>query len=95
VIESASLTEAELGEYCRSKGLHVAELRQWKDSCLGSFSGQSQRDEQAQRQRKADQQQLQTLKRELRRKDKALAESAALLVLSKKLEAIWAEVEDE
>ena len=73
----------------------MAELQQWKDSCLGSFSGQSQRDVQAQRQHKNDQQKLHSLKRELRRKDKALAESAALLVLSKKLEAIWAEVEDE
>jgi transposase len=35
------------------------------------------------------------LEKELRRKDKALAETAALLVLRKKAHAIWGEVEDE
>ena len=35
------------------------------------------------------------LKRELDRKDKALAEAAALLVLSKKAEAIWGVKEEE
>ena len=95
VIETASLTEAERVEYCRAKGLHVAELEQWKDTCLGSFAGQSERDLHAQRQHKDDQQKIHKLQRELTRKDKALAESAALLVLSKKLEAIWAEDEDE
>jgi len=95
VIETSALTETERSEYCRSKGIHVEELKQWKDSCLGGFSGQTARDADAARQHKADQQQVKTLKRELRRKEKALAESAALLVLSKKMEAIWAEDEDE
>lgn len=93
VIETAALTEAEVAEYCRAKGVHVAELQQWKDSCLGSFAGQSERDVQAQRQHKEAQQKIHRLQRELHRKDKALAESAALLVLSKKLDAIWAEAE--
>jgi len=95
VIETAALTEVELGEYCRAKGLHVAELAQWKATCLGSFTGQSDRDVQAQRANKEAQQKIHRLQRDLTRKDKALAESAALLVLSKKMQAIWAEVEDE
>jgi len=35
------------------------------------------------------------LKKELRRKDKALAETAALLVLQKKVRAIWGNDEDD
>ncbi len=40
-------------------------------------------------------QEVRTLKKELRRKDKALAETAALLVLKKKAAAIWGETEDD
>ncbi len=43
----------------------------------------------------ADHKRIKELERELRRKDKALAETAALLVLSKKLEAIFHKSEDE
>ena len=39
--------------------------------------------------------QLKQLESELRRKEKALAEAAALLVLQKKVQAIWEEPEDE
>lgn len=41
------------------------------------------------RQRKADQKEIKQLRRELREKEKALAETAALLVLRKKLDALW------
>lgn len=38
---------------------------------------------------KAEQKRMKQLQRELRRKDRALAETAALLTLSKKAGAIW------
>jgi len=44
---------------------------------------------------KKDKKQINQLEKELRRKDKALAETAALLVLRKKANAIWGEIEDE
>ena len=47
------------------------------------------------RETKADRRRIKELERELRRKDKALAETAALLVLSKKLEAIFQQDKDE
>ena len=43
----------------------------------------------------AETRRIKELERELRRKDKALAETAALLVLSKKLEAIFQRDKDE
>jgi hypothetical protein len=38
---------------------------------------------------------LRQLEAELRRKDRALAETAALLVLSKKMQALWGDNEDD
>ena len=52
---------------------------------------------QARREREADkaaQQRIKQLERELRRKEAALAETAALLVLRKKAEALWGKEED-
>ncbi len=46
-------------------------------------------------QTKQDRRRIKELERELRRKEKALAEAAALLVLSKKLEAIFPKDRDE
>lgn len=46
------------------------------------------------RQDKQDRQRIRELERELQRKKKALAETAALLVLSRKLEAIFSKGED-
>ncbi len=40
------------------------------------------------------QQQIRNLQRELKRKNEALAEAAALLVLRKKADAIWGQGED-
>ena len=47
------------------------------------------------RQDREQRRQIRNLERELTRKEKALAETAALLVLSKKARAIWGEGEDE
>lgn len=46
-------------------------------------------------QTKVDRWRIKELERELRRKDRALAETAALLVLSKKVAAIFNKGEDE
>ena len=43
---------------------------------------------------KSDKKRIKELERELRRKDKALAETAALLVLGKKFDAYWKDKED-
>ena len=34
VVETAALSEAELGEYCRKKGLYPEQVKQWKQQCL-------------------------------------------------------------
>ena len=85
VVETMGLAEAELGEYCRKKGLHVEQIAQWRAACMQGISGGSDRVNAATL--AEERRHSRNLERELRRKEKALAEAAALLVLTKKLEA--------
>ncbi len=89
VIETASLNEAELSEYCREKGLYVEQVKAWKADSLRGFMSSREQELETKRQRKADHKEIKQLKRELREKEKALAETAAILVLRKKLNALW------
>src|SRR5690554_1957353 len=89
VIETGSMNEAELSEYCRAKGLYVEQVKAWKADSLKGFASSREQELEAKQQRKADRKEIKQLKRELRHKKKALAETAALLVLRKKLDALW------
>ena len=93
IVETASLNEIELGEYCRRKGLYPEQIDGWKKAFIQSDTKAAGKAEREQlRQRDKDVKKLQS---ELNRKEKALAETAALLVLEKKLQALWEENEDE
>jgi transposase len=92
VVETASLNEVELSEYCRRKGLYPAQLSAWRNTCLqanASVPAKADREKLSQ-QAKA----IKQLEAELRRKEKALAEAAALLVLEKKIQTLWGAPED-
>jgi transposase-like protein len=89
VIETAGLNSAQLSEYCRSKGLYPEQIDQWKTAALSGYQRHTQTEKEKNRYRQEDQKQIKRLEAELKRKEKALAETAALLVLSKKCEAIW------
>lgn len=89
VLESASLSEIELGEYCRRKGIYPEQLSLWKNACIQGNLKISDHKKQAQLDSKADKKRIKELERELARKEKALAEAAALLLLRKKLDALW------
>lgn len=93
VVETAALNEAQLDEYCRKRGLYPEELQRWRQSCEQANAQAKPRRAPAETRREAHR--IQALERELRRKDKALAETAALLVLRKKAEAIWGQDEDD
>ncbi len=89
VIETAALSEEELSRYCREKGLYPEQVRRWKEESLQGFQRSAEREKQLRTKSQADQKQIKKLERELRHKEKALAETAALLVLRKKLDALW------
>jgi len=95
VIETASFNEVELSEYCRSRGLYKDQVSRWKIEALSGYEKSSQVKKTQTRDHREDKQKIKKLERELNRKEKALAETAALLVLSKKWEAIWGENEED
>lgn len=95
VLETAAMNEAELSEYCRLKGLYPEQVASWKTSCMQANASAQETAKANRVQAKQDKKRIKTLESELRRKDKALAETAALLVLQKKAQALWGESEDD
>ncbi|ABO51627.1 transposase IS3/IS911 family protein [Desulforamulus reducens MI-1] len=95
VVETASLSEIEMAEYCRSKGLFVEQVEAWRDACMQANGGIAQQAAQLQKDLRQKDRELKDLQKELKRKEAALAETAALLVLRKKAQAIWGDPEDE
>jgi transposase-like protein len=93
VLETAALSQSELAEYCRKKGLYPEQIARWKDACQNACDWQQASAQEIAKQRKDDRQRIHDLEKELHRKEKALAEAAALLVLRKKLAAILGEEE--
>jgi len=92
VIAAAAIPEAELGAFQRRQGLHEAQLRQWRQLVLASLQQRSAR---SSKKSTPEARRLRELERELARKDKALAETAALLVLKKKVQEIWGDGADD
>ena len=84
VMEAQGLTEEQLGGFLRQRGLHKATLDEWREAvergARAELAGRTDKQTSS-----ADAKRLRELERELARKDKALAEAAALLVLQKKL----------
>jgi len=91
VLEAEGLSGEELGAFLRRKGLYRAHLERWRaamQSALGSETKSSKK-------RSPEARRVRELEKELRRKDKALAEASALLVLKKKAQAIWGDEDDD
>jgi transposase len=82
--ETAKLAGGELTEYLRRQGLLLGELEQWRLAL----------DEEG-RASMVTIKRIRNLERELARKEKALAEAAALLVLKKKLTDLWEDEDDD
>ena len=87
MVETASLNELEVGEYCRRKGIFPEQLAAWRETCRQANAALSSKAERAER--RSEREKIQHLTQELQRKDRALAEAATLLILQKKVRAIW------
>ena len=94
VLSTATMSESELSEYCREKGLYPEQIKEWKAACIQGQRSEAERRKQEGIQAKRDKKRIKALERDLNRKDKALAETTALLVLRKKFNALWEEKED-
>ena len=95
VVETASMNEAERSAYCRQNGLYPEQLGQWRQVCEQANDWDRVQTQRLKESRKTAEHRIKELERELRQKDKALAETAALLVLRKKGQAIWGDGADE
>jgi transposase-like protein len=95
VMETAAMSETDIAAYCREKGIYPEQLLQWRKACeqANDWSQVSEKDLKSAT--KADRKKLAKLEKELARKEKALAEAAALLVLRKKYNALFGDPEDE
>jgi len=92
VVEAASLPDEELGAFLRREGVHEAQLNEWRVAAAEALDFSRSKERKA---TSAQTKRIRELERELRRKDKALAETAALLVLKKKAAAIWGDGDDD
>ena len=95
VLETAGLNEAELAEYCRRKGLFIEQIAAWRAACQDANAHSADRNREQREQSKGDRKRIKQLEKELLRKDKALAEAAALIILRKKAQAIWGDPEED
>lgn len=94
VLETAALNEADLAEYCRKRGLYPTQIAEWRTACEQANDWDRASTARLGQATKEEKKRVKDLERELARKEKALAETAALLVLRKKASAIWGDGED-
>ena len=90
VVETSGLSEPELGSYLRRNGLHSEHLESWRADAMGALGTPVNKGK-----RTPEQREIRRLEREVRRKDKALAETTALLVLKKKFDALFADEDSD
>jgi len=84
VVEADKLDDDELGDFLRSRGLQTHHLEAWRRTAMAALGKPSTK-----RGNPKLRAENQKLERELRRKDKALAEAKALVALSEKARALW------
>jgi transposase len=94
VITTAAMEEAERSAWCREQGIFPGDLQQCRDSATTALA-QPEEARASPQQTRDDKRKIKELERDLRRKEKALAEAAALLILAKKVSAIFHKEEEE
>ncbi|WP_207152990.1 transposase [Sporosarcina sp. E16_8] len=95
VLESYAMNQADLAEYCRKKGLYKEQIDAWRSVCLSANTGEINQTKRLSQELKEEKKRTSEIEKDLRKKEKALAEAAALLLLRKKAGAIWGDLEDE
>ena len=91
VVETAAMNEAQKAAYCRQRGLFPEQIAVWRAACENANDWDEAQSKKLKETMKESKKRTQELERELHRKEKALAETAALLVLKKKANAYWGE----
>lgn len=90
VLETAVLSQAELAAYCRAKGVYPEQVIQWRLACEQANDAEMTRLAKVAKVDAQQSQRIRELERTLKKKEAALAEAAALLILEKKPRRSWA-----
>jgi len=92
VIESRTVTEHKMGQWLREKGLHTEHITQYEQELRDMVENNNYKEKEK---IKLLEKQNKELQKELRKKEKALAEMAALYTLKKKAADLWGGNEDD
>lgn len=95
VLETATLSEMELADYCRRMGLFVEQVKEWRAISIQAHEKKLTENIRTDRALRDAKNKLRELEKELQRKDKALAEAAAHLMLREKFNALWDNSEED
>ena len=98
VIETAGLNAPELTAYCRERGLYPEQVERWRHASQDANEKPVlalKEQKELEQLRVQEKKEIKRLEQELRRKEKTLAEAAALLITSKKIQAFWGEHGDD
>ena len=93
LLATSKLDDVGLGAYCRERGLYSFQLQQWKNEFMSHDN--KQKNHEAKAEIKSLRTENKLLKQDLYRKDKALAETTALLVLKKKADLLFGDLEGD
>lgn len=92
LLDSRRIPESDMGSWLREQGLHSEHLPLYEQELVDIVNEKSDKQKKRERELKKENNRLQ---RELKRKDKALAEMAALITLKKKADLIWGDEEED
>jgi len=95
VQEASQLESDELGGLLRREGLHETQLKEWVEAVNVAALASLAPAKRSRSKRTPEQKRIDELERELTRKEKALAEVTALLVLKKKVQELWGDGDDD
>jgi len=95
VMETAAMNQAEIAAYCREKGIYPEQLIEWRQACEQANDWNQASEKKLKEATQSERKKNKQMQKELARKEKALAEAAALLVLRKKYNALFEDHEDE
>ena len=93
IAETISLSEQDLGIYLRTNGIHSIQMNEWRSDVLKGLA--PVKPEKPSFKKDERDEKIKALEKEIRRKDKALSEASALLILQKKIGMIWGTNDEE
>ena len=94
-LETSSISKEELGEYFRQKGIYTHDIKRWAEQCVKAIDSNKEDSDHLKIELRDEREKNKKVERELKIKEKAPAEAAALPVLRKNVHAIWGDQEEE